>query len=461
MEPHMNIERLLKYAENHGLITGLDIIIARNTLLELFDCPPFEGETAGDFCDLDAILNPLLDYAHEKGLIEHNNTTCRDLFEGKIMGILTPSQAEVEATFLSLEKSKGIQAATDYFYTLSSDTNYIKTKRIQKNLHWMHKTDFGELEITINLSKPEKDPKEIALAGQAASTNYPKCLLCIENVGFAGNINHPARQNHRIVPVALGGEDWFLQYSPYLYYNEHCIPLCAQHRPIAINASTFDRLLDFLERFPHYFVGSNADLPIVGGSLLSHDHFQGGRHTFPIEKARAIKAYTIMGVHAEMIKWPMSVIRLKSKCRQKITAAAVAILEKWKNYEDASADIIPYSGDTPHNTITPIARMNAAGEYEFDLVLRNNRTTEQYPDGIFHPHPHVHHIKKENIGLIEVMGLAILPGRLASDVLNAPSRKALEAEIGDIFLEVLTHAGVFKTCDKGFEAFERFIDVLL
>lgn len=456
----MNIELLLKYAEQHGLIAGLDIVLARNKLLELFGCQLFEGEVTGNFDDLDTILEPLLDYACEKGLLQHNTITCRDLFEGKIMGMLTPGQAEVVAKFQQLEQTQGIQSATEYFYRLSSATNYIKTKRVKKNLHWRHNTEFGELEITVNLSKPELDPKEIAMAGAAAASNYPKCLLCVENVGFAGNMTLPARQNHRILPITLGGEQWYWQYSPYQYYNEHCIPLCGQHRPMEINVSTFEKLLDFLDRLPHYFVGSNAGLPIVGGSMLSHNHFQGGRHTFPIEKAAAIKIYEFMGVTAEIIKWPMSVIRIKSQNRAQLVNAAGAILEKWKNYEDVSVDLVPYSGQTPHNAITPIARFNSSGEYEFDLVLRNNRTSEEFPDGIFHPHPHVHHVKKENIGLIEVMGLAILPGRLADQVLNSPNRRDVETNIGDTFLEVLTHAGVFKASPKGLKAFERFIQTL-
>ena len=453
------IEDLLKYAAERNLVAGLDVPLSRNLLLDLLQAMPFEGNTMdGKPCtDLTAILDPILDYAYEKRLFAENTITHRDLFEGKIMGMLTPRQSEVESTFLSLEKNQGVEAATDFFYKLSVDTNYIKTKRIQKNLHWLHKTEYGNLEITINLSKPEKDPREIALAREMPSTSYPKCLLCVENVGFAGHMNHPARQNHRIIPITLGGEEWFLQYSPYLYYNEHCIPLCAKHQPININSATFEKLLDFLERFPHYFVGSNADIPIVGGSLLTHDHFQGGRHTFPIETAKTIKKYTIDNVHTEIVKWPMSVIRIKSADRKKLTKVATAILQKWKTYEDASVDVIPFTGETPHNTITPIARINAAKEYELDLVLRNNRTNEEYPDGIFHPHPHVHHIKKENIGLIEVMGLAILPGRLADDVVNAKNRKDIETYMGEIFLEVLTHAGVFKTNSRGLAAFERFL----
>jgi len=459
MKISAQIQQLLKYAADNNLIKGLDVQLAHNFLLDLLHVQPFEGDitSIANEPDLTAILNPILDYAYEKGLIEENTITHRDLFEGKIIGVLTPHQSQVESTFLSTEKNQGITAATNYFYKLSADTNYIKTKRIQKNMHWLHQTEYGTLEITINLSKPEKDPKEIALAREASSTTYPKCLLCIENVGFAGNVNLPARQNHRIIPLSLGGEEWFLQYSPYLYYNEHCIPLCGKHRPICINESTFDKLLDFLDRFPHYFVGSNADIPIVGGSMLAHDHFQGGRHTFPIEKAGAVKAFTIDGVKAEIVKWPMSVIRLKSNDRKKLTATAAAILKKWKTYEDASVNIIPFTDEIPHNAITPISRINAEKEYEFDLVLRNNRTSEEFPDGIFHPHPHVHHIKKENIGLIEVMGLAILPGRLAEKVGNAENRQETEKHIGDIFLEVLTHAGVFKTDSAGLAAFERFL----
>ena len=460
MNINTHINQLLNYAIQRGLIKDLDIQLAHNQLLDLLQAPPanfMQIPNEADKHDLTTILDPILDYAHTAGLIEENTTTHRDLFEGKIMGILTPASSQVASTFLFNEETEGISAATDYFYKLSADTNYIKTKRIKKNILWQHDTEYGRLQITINLSKPEKDPKEIAMALKAASTTYPKCLLCVENVGFAGNLNLPARQNHRIIPITLGGEEWFLQYSPYLYYNEHCIPLCGSHRPICINESTFEKLLDFLKRFPHYFVGSNADIPIVGGSMLTHDHFQGGRHRFPIEEAGSVKQFTIGEVSAEIVKWPMSVIRLKSKDRAKITQAASLILNKWKMYEDRAVNIIPFTGETPHNAITPIARINTAQEYEFDLVLRNNRTSEELPDGIFHPHPHVHHIKKENIGLIEVMGLAILPGRLAEQVEDAENRSETEKHIGDIFLEVLTHAGVFKTDSAGIAAFERFL----
>ena len=451
----LSIDQLLKYAENHGLVSGSDIIMSRNLLLDLLKINQPATYDSG-LChdtDLESILAALLQYAYENGLIEDNTTTYRDLFESKIMGILTPRHAEVIAKFNAFSNKAD---AVNYFYALSKATNYIKTARIQKNLRWMHPTECGELEITINLSKPEKDPKEIAKALTATEKTYPKCLLCVENVGFAGHINHPSRQNHRIIPITLGDEDWYLQYSPYAYYNEHCIPLCGQHRPIAIHRGTFEKLLDFLQLFPQYFVGSNADLPIVGGSILNHDHFQGGRHKFPIEKAAAYAEYTLMGVKAELIKWPMSVIRLSSKHRSEIVNAATDILAKWRGYEDETVNIIPYSGKTPHNTVTPIARINSQNEYEFDLVLRNNRTNADYPDGIFHPHPHVHHIKKENIGLIEVMGLAILPGRLATQ-LNVTDRSGEMAYIGETFHEVLKHAGVFKSDSSGMEAFHRFL----
>ena len=453
------IEQLLKYGESQRLIEDYDILLARNQLLDLLQAQPYQGEVTPCKSLMD-ILEPMIDHAYSIGLFPENTLTYRDLFEARIMGILTPPPTEVINSFYSLRHCMSIKAATDYFYKLSKDTNYIKTNRIAKNLHWFHNTEFGDLEITINLSKPEKDPKEIALARNMPSTTYPKCLLCAENMGFAGNLNHPARQNHRIIPITLGGQQWYFQYSPYLYYNEHCIPLCGTHTPISISKQTFSNLLDFLELFPHYFVGSNADLPIVGGSMLTHDHYQGGSHTFPIEKAGALKEFVLHDVDAQILNWPMSVLRIKSRNKTRLTNLAADILEKWKQYEDKSVDIIPFTGDVPHNTVTPIARVNATGEYEFDIVLRNNRTSEEFPDGIFHPHPHVHHIKKENIGLIEVMGLAILPGRLASEVEDAKDPKEVEMYMGNIFLEVLTHAGVFKLNEVGLAAFERFIETI-
>ena len=502
----LHIEQLLVYAQKHGLIQGLDVVLSRNLLLDLFraDAPLADAEkpeTPTAFCrnlnlNISEILAPMLDYAYETGLIQENTVTQRDLFEGRIMVLLTPRQWEVEHRFHDLEKSQGIRAATAYFYDLSVATNYIKTDRIAKNIAWWHVTEFGALEVTVNLSKPEKEPRDIIRAASCVAQSYPLCLLCVENVGHAGGMLQPSRQNHRILPLILGGEPWYFQYSPYAYYPEHCIPLCGVHRAIVINDDTFVKLLDFLDRFPHYFVGSNADLPIVGGSILSHDHFQGGRHTFPIEKACALASFAFGEVQGEIVKWPMSVIRLKSKKRAAIIDTARLILAYWRAYADETAGVVPYTGDTPHNAVTPIARINAEGAYELDLVLRNNRTDDTYPDGIFHPHPHVHHIKKENIGLIEVMGLAILPGRLAAEMaaiegylllkkdiadINkghmldkhkawiasmlsegaaadaAQAQARIKAGVGQKFLEVLTHAGVFKQDEPGLAAFERFI----
>ena len=456
MEISAIVEQLLMYAEKHNLAEGLDITLARNLLLDLLQIPaPYHGEPLPAVKNITEILSPLSDYAFARGLIEENTVTRRDLFEAKIMGMLIPRNNEISKKFFALKEEAGTSAATDYFYNLSAATNYIQTERIKKNLSWLTPTDFGELQITINLSKPEKDPRDIAKALTDASATYPECLLCVENVGYAGHLNHPARQNHRIIPLTLGGEQWYFQYSPYLYYNEHCIPLNAKHVPIKIGQATFEKLFDFLEIFPHYFVGSNADLPIVGGSILSHDHFQGGRHTFPIENATVLREFSFEnGVTAEIIKWPMSVLRLKSTDRNLLTKTAVHILGKWRGHADG--DIIPYSGSTPHNTITPIARIKQG--YELDLVLRNNRTCEEHPDGIFHPHQNVHHIKKENIGLIEVMGLAILPGRLADTLpIDAEELRRRELYIGENFLEALTHAGVYKTTQGGLAGFEKFI----
>ena len=480
MDIAKTIELLLQYAERCGLIAGLDIVLSRNLLMDLLRISaPFEDETvrndSHNHLKLDDMLPPIFEYAYKQGIIESDSIESCDLFEAKIMGLLTPRQSEVIGIFNTIKETQGIKAAADYFYKLSTDTNYIKTERIKKNLYWTHTTAFGELQITVNLSKPEKDPRDIAKALKAAHTAYPKCLLCVENVGFAGHYNHPARQNHRIIPIKLGGEDWYFQYSPYSYFNEHGIPLRAKHTPIHIGRGTFERLVDFLEIFPHYFVGGNAGLPIVGGSILNHDHFQSGLHTFPIQSAAVIQSYWIgannstglvesssndatHGVRADILRWPMSVIRLTSESRDKIIDAASLILEKWQGYSDMSVEIAAFSGDMPHNAITPIARINPDGAFEFDLVLRNSRTSEAFPDGIFHPHPHVHHIKKENIGLIEVMGLAILPGRLAAQVTHAANRQQEEAYIGDIFLEVLSHAGVFKMNDEGVAAFKRFMD---
>lgn len=516
----IQIERLLHYGVRHRLLEPLDVTVARNALLDLFRLTaPYNGsleelfadehDISGQAASPAAILEPMLDYALEIGLLPDNTTTQRDLLDARIMGLLMPRPSEVAAKFWSTAASASIREATDAYYELSQASNYIRMDRIAKNERWFTPTPYGELEITINLSKPEKDPREIALERSAPKSDYPKCLLCPENAGYAGRINHPARQNHRIVPLTLTGDRWFLQYSPYVYYNEHCIVLSERHVPMQIDASTFAKLLEFVEQFPHYFVGSNADLPIVGGSILSHDHFQGGRHTFPMEIAAIEQSFThdrFADVKAGIVKWPMAVIRLSSRRTDALLSLAAHLLKAWRAYSDPSAEIYAESivdGQTvPHNTITPIARMNADGEYELDLVLRNNRTSEEHPDGIFHPHQDLHHIKKENIGLIEVMGLAVLPGRLhgelerIADVLcgdqgsneswdqdqehplykhkawiaklrnrltqSGPlSREkvldVLRDETGRIFLRVLEDAGVFKHTPEGRAAFERFL----
>ena len=505
----LKIEELLIYALKHGIIEDLDYIQCRNSLLDLFGISePYSG-TIGDV-DLDdphEILNPLLDFAYERGLIKENTITNRDLFDARIMGLLMPRESEVIRKFNELKKYKGIKEATNYFYSLSKDSYYIRMDRIARNKYWRADTDYGSLEITINLSKPEKDPKDIAAAKLMKQTNYPRCLLCVENVGFSGNLNHPARQNHRVIPVTVAGEQWYFQYSPYVYYNEHCILLYEKHVPMKISEKTFIRLLDFIDQFPHYFIGSNADLPIVGGSILSHEHFQGGRHVFPMEEAPVVKHYrneSYKDVKAGILKWPLSVIRLSSKNREELIEVSSMILKAWRDYSDPSIDILSYSikdGEKVlHNTITPIARKNKDGQYEMDLVLRNNRTTDEYPYGIFHPHEELHHIKKENIGLIEVMGLAVLPGRLKSELdeiemilsgdrkydkdkisdedplykhipwidelilkygvnlKNEEAEVVLKDEVGKIFLKVLMDAGVFKRDEVGMAAFDRFLN---
>ena len=460
------IEILLKYAERQGLISGLDRIVCRNNLIELLGLTkPVDGDTEAipRIDDIDAILEPILDYAVRTGLIEEDSIVYRDLFEDRIMALLTPRQSEIERKFSDLTEKYGADRATAYFYGLSRATNYIKVKRINKNLYWTTHTEYGDIEITINLSKPEKDPKEIARAKTVVQSGYPKCLLCAENIGFSGNINHPPRRTHRIIPVELNSEEWYLQYSPYLYYNEHCIVLSGRHMPMKISKETFVRLLDFVEMYPHYFVGSNADLPIVGGSILTHDHFQGGGHDFPMASApveRSFKSSAYLNTKLNIVKWPMSVIRLNGCDKAEIVKLAVKVLESWRMYSDETVGIHAFSGDTPHNTITPIARMNAEGAFELDLVLRNNRTSEAHPDGIFHPHKELHHVKKENIGLIEVMGLAVLPGRLAAEISDANDKQAKQEEIGRVFEKVLEHAGVYKRDEVGQKAFDAFVTSL-
>ena len=506
-------ERILELVE-YGLVTGLvepeDKGYTINRLLELFGLDELEDEVLAAYetretmteetavASLEEILSAMLDYAAEHGLLEDNTVTYRDLFDTKIMGMLMPRPSEVTAKFKTLLKERGAQAATDYYYKLSCDSDHIRRYRIKKDLKWTADTEFGTLDITVNLSKPEKDPKAIAAAKLAKQSGYPKCLLCKENVGYAGRVNHPARQNHRIIPVTINQSDWFFQYSPYVYYNEHCIVFNAQHTPMKIERATFGKLLDFVTQFPHYFVGSNADLPIVGGSILSHDHFQGGHYTFAMAKAPIEKEITFKGyedVEAGIVKWPMSVIRIKSADRDKLIDLADKILLAWRGYTDEEAFIFAETDGEPHNTITPIARRRD-GDYELDLVLRNNITTEEHPLGVYHPHSHLHHIKKENIGLIEVMGLAVLPARLkgemaelrdailtgkdlySTETLASHADWALKfmskydkidesnidgiinEEIGLVFKEVLECAGVYKCTDEGRAAFRKFIDAV-
>ena len=494
-----SIKKLVEYGLLTGLIEKEDKIYTTNRLLELFGLDELEdgGEDAAvSVEDLEAILKEMLDYACEKGLTQ-DSVVYRDLFDTKIMGLLTPRPSEVIRTFREKYASDP-KEATDYFYKLSRDTDYIRRYRIAKDQKWISSTKYGDLDITINLSKPEKDPKAIAAAKNAKQSGYPKCLLCRENEGYAGRVNHPARQNHRIIPVTINGSDWGFQYSPYVYYNEHCIVFNSQHIPMKIEHDTFCGLFDFVKQFPHYFVGSNADLPIVGGSILSHDHFQGGNYEFAMARAPIERVFTVQGftdVDAGVVNWPMSVIRISHENPDRLIALADVILEKWRGYSDEAAFIFAETDGEPHNTITPIARKRG-DKFELDLVLRNNITTEEHPLGVYHPHAKLHHIKKENIGLIEVMGLAVLPARLkgemerlAEAVLSgADLRKdeelskhadwveeflpkyprvdqnniteILHKEIGNVFMEVLEDAGVYKRDEAGQAAFDRFLSTL-
>lgn len=505
----VQIEQLVRFGLKQGLIEPLDEAYARNALLDLLGfSEPLEKAALGEAPDTPLEpLEALLTYGAQIGLIPDNTTTWRDLLDARIMGLLMPRPSETAQRFRKLAQQEGVVAATDDFYQLNVASNYIRMDRIAKNQQWVHETDYGSLEITINLSKPEKDPKEIALLKTLPQAHYPKCLLCKENVGYAGRANHPARQNLRVLPLQLQKEAWFFQYSPYVYYNEHSIVFRGEHVPMQISPVTFARLLDFVEQFPHYFIGSNADLPIVGGSILNHDHFQAGRHTFAMQRAAKEQHYAhpqFPGVQFHTVKWPMSVLRLQGASKQEVLRAAEHVLDAWRGYSDAEADIAAWSttgnGEPiPHNTVTPIARLQDDGIYEIDMVLRNNRTSDEHPDGIFHPHRHLHHIKKENIGLIEVMGLAVLPGRLKEELeqvalflsgepvfggglpgaehplhAHAPwiaqlqekygtaltpeqAASVLQAETGHKFMEVLHDAGVFKRTVQGQEAFRRFL----
>ncbi len=494
------IRKLTEYGIVTGLITEADRIYTYNRLLELFDLDELDEDDTDVSVkteDLEDILAEMLSYAHDFGLMPEDDIVHRDLFDTKIMGLLTPRPSEVISTFHALYE-KSPRQATDFYYKFSQDTDYIRRYRIARDMKWTADTEYGRLDITINLSKPEKDPRAIAAARAAKQSGYPKCLLCRENVGYRGRLNHPARQNHRVMPVTIQDSDWNMQYSPYVYYNEHCIVFNGEHVPMKIAHGTFCKLLDFVEQFPHYFVGSNADLPIVGVSILSHDHFQGGHYEFAMDRAPVEREFQVMGfeeVEAGIVRWPMSVIRLRCKDRNKLTELSDLILERWRGYTDESAFIFAETDGEPHNTITPIAHYKN-GKFQLDLVLRNNITTEEHPLGVFHPHQELHHIKKENIGLIEVLGLAILPSRLKTEmelleeaILQGKDIRSMEdiekhadwvdkflpryehvteeniagilqKEIGLVFCQVLQDAGVFKRDEAGMAAFQRFTDSL-
>lgn len=508
------ITELITYGMQNGLVPKDDAVYTTNRLLELFGLEEYTapGDTdrsdatpsganaqSRTFRPLCEILEDMVQYALAHGILEDDTITSRDLFDTKIMGLLTPPPSAIRLAFRDAY-ARSPKEATDFYYAFSKATNYIRTDRIAKDEKWITDTEFGPIDITINLSKPEKDPRDIARAGQAKKSGYPACLLCMENEGYAGTYTHPARQNHRIMPIKLAGENYYLQYSPYVYYNEHCIIFNEKHIPMKIDRAVFAKLLEFVQLFPHYTAGSNADLPIVGGSILSHDHFQGGGYTFAMAKAPYETQFVLPNypsVTAGIVKWPMSVIRLQGSDTCAIVDAADHILQSWRAYTDEAAFIYAYTNDTPHNTITPIARRR--GElFELDLVLRNNITTEECPMGLYHPHAQYHHIKKENIGLIEVMGLAVLPARLKQEmteledaILNSKNIREnptiekhadwveewmpryqkgivnadnihgiLQDEIGKVFSKVLECAGVYKNTPEGREAFRRFIDTL-
>lgn len=493
-----SIKKLVQYGLETGLVKEEDRIYTINRLLEVLGEEEYE-EPAEEYqnVDLEETLKELLDYAAEKGILENNSVVYRDLFDTKLMGCLVPRPSEVIEEFRR-HYEKSPREASEFFYKFSQDTDYIRRYRIKKDIRWSVPSVYGDIDISINLSKPEKDPKAIAAAKLAKQSGYPKCLLCRENEGYAGRVNHPARQNHRIIPLTINNSQWGMQYSPYVYYNEHCILLNGEHVPMKIERATFVKLFDFIKFLPHYFIGSNADLPIVGGSILSHDHYQGGHYEFAMAKAPIEKKIVIPGyedVEAGIVKWPLSVIRIRCRDEERLIDLADHILGAWRGYTDEAAFIFAETDGEPHNTITPIARMRD-GMFELDLALRNNITTEEYPLGVYHPHAQYHHIKKENIGLIEVMGLAILPARLKEEMQllaqyilekkDIRSNEMLEkhadwveeflpgyesiteenvmdilkAEIGKVFVGVLEDAGVYKCTEEGREAFQRFIDTL-
>ena len=497
MKLYENIKKLVQYGIDCGITPECERIYTTNLLLDLFSEPDYE-DCDCDLTDivLEDVLKELLDEACARGIIE-DSIGSRDLFDTKLMNCLLPRPAQVQKTFWE-QYQVSPEAATAYYYKFSQDSDYIRRYRIARDMKWTVDTDYGTLDITINLSKPGKDPKAIAAARNAKASSYPKCLLCVENEGYAGRMNHPARENHRIIPITVNDSAWGFQYSPYVYYNEHCIVFNGQHTPMKIERATFCKLFDFVKQFPHYFLGSNADLPIVGGSILSHDHFQGGHYTFAMAKAPMIQSFTVSGyedVHAGIVKWPLSVIRLQSADSERLIDLAEHILQVWRGYTDEEAFIFAETDGQPHNTITPIARKRG-DLFELDLTLRNNITTEEHPLGVYHPHAALHHIKKENIGLIEVMGLAVLPARLKGEMEllkeyilagkdirenadiekhadwvdeflpNYPQISAeniegiLKDEIGKVFCQVLEDAGVYKCDAEGLAAFNRFVSAL-
>ena len=488
------VSKLVTYALRTGLIEECESVWAVNTILDVLKLDSYTdpGQEWGEI-DLAAVLDELMDDAYARGVLTENSVVYRDLFDTELMGRLTPRPAQVIGRFEAL-RAESPRKATDWYYKFSQDTNYIRRDRIAKDMQWKVPTLYGDLDITINLSKPEKDPKAIAAAKNLPASNYPRCLLCAENEGYAGRVNHPARQNHRVAPITINDSPWFLQYSPYVYYNEHCICFNKEHTPMKIDRACFAKLLDFVKQFPHYFVGSNADLPIVGGSILAHDHFQGGRYTFAMEKAPIDIPFTFRGfedVDAGIVKWPMSVVRIACEDSGRLVELADKILTAWRGYTDQEAMVFAQTNGEPHNTITPIARMRE-GKYELDLVLRNNLTTQEHPLGLYHPHAELHHIKKENIGLIEVMGLAVLPARLKEElaavadalVSGADLRgneltekhaawaeefrhkyvftkenalEIVQKETGLVFAQVLEHAGVYKRTMSGEISFINFL----
>lgn len=492
------IRELVQYGLDKGLITEVDKMYAVNQILDVLKMDEYEEpEQIDQDMDLEQVLKVLMDYAHETGVLLEDSIVYRDLFDTRLMNCLMPRPGEVVHTFWKHYETSP-EAATDYFYNLSQDSDYIRRYRICKDMKWTTDTRYGKLDITVNLSKPEKDPKAIAAAKLAKQSGYPKCLLCMENVGYAGRANHPARNNHRVIPITVNDSQWGFQYSPYVYYNEHCIIFNGQHVPMKIEKQTFIKLFDFVKMFPHYFLGSNADLPIVGGSILTHDHFQGGHYTFAMAVAPVEQIYELPGsdgVEAGIVKWPMSVLRLRGKDSDQLIEVGAKVLDAWRNYTDEEAFVYAETNGEPHNTITPIARKNG-DLYELDLVLRNNITTEEFPMGVYHPHEELHHIKKENIGLIEVMGLAVLPSRLKEELAllgeyivegkdmesnetiakhsawvreflpkyDQISRETiqgiLQEEVGLVFEKVLEDAGVFKCDEAGRIYFDRFLQTV-